>query len=68
MAVDVDGSGSSFKAGEPRKLFSTQVFTTNSPWDVTADGQRFIVVSRGQYEAENAINTVVNWDAEAERR
>ena len=68
MAVEVDGSGSSFVVGEPHKLFSTLVITTNAPWDVTADGQRFIVLTRTQSSAENTINAVVNWNMEAERK
>ena len=68
MAVDVDGSGSSFVAGQPRKLFPTTTLSTNSPWDATGDGQRFIIVgSAGIGSTDNIINTVVDWTAEVRR-
>ncbi|GAB4325125.1 MAG: hypothetical protein Kow0074_18560 [Candidatus Zixiibacteriota bacterium] len=68
MVVEVDGRGSSFRAGEPRRLFGTKTFSTNSPWSVTSDGQKFIVVSLGVGEAENRIDVVVNWTSEVESR
>jgi serine/threonine protein kinase len=66
MAVDVDGTGSSFEAGRPRPLFQVQnvgSLSAISPYDVTADGQRFIVIT-GEAGQTSTINVVVNWDAE----
>jgi hypothetical protein len=66
MAVDVDGTGSSFEAGQPRPLFQVQnvgSLSAISPYDVTADGQRFIIVTNETGQA-SAINVVLNWDAE----
>jgi hypothetical protein len=68
MAVDVDGTGGSFKAGEPRPLFSAPVLTTNVPYAVTADGKQFIIVSRAHAESSNSINVIINWNAEIERQ
>jgi Tol biopolymer transport system component len=62
--VDVDGSGSSFKAGAPRRLFAAPVINTNVPYAMTGDGQQFIINCRGQAEGANAINVVVHLDAE----
>ena len=64
MAVDVDGSGSSFEAGEPRRLFSVLAVSENMPYDVTADGQQFIINCRGQGTGMNSINVIVNWNEE----
>jgi len=41
MAVDVIGSAPAFKAGIPKRLFAAQ--PTSGPWDVTADGKRFLM-------------------------
>ncbi len=68
MQVDVDGSGSSFRAGEPKRLFGTRALSTNSPWSVTADGERFIVVSLGVGESDNRIDVVTNWTDELDQR
>jgi Tol biopolymer transport system component len=68
MIVDVDGSGASFKTGAPRKLFSAPAISTNVPYAVTGDGQQFIINCRGQAEGTNAINVVVNLDAEIAKR
>jgi hypothetical protein len=68
MVVDVDGSGVSFKAGSPQKLFAAPAISTNVPWAVTGDGQQFIINCRGQAEGTNAINVVVNLDAEIAKR
>ena len=62
MAVDVstprDGV---FQAGTPRKLFQANpvsVFTGRNSWDVTPDGQRFLITSVG---TPPPITVVVNW-------
>jgi dipeptidyl aminopeptidase/acylaminoacyl peptidase len=67
MAVDVSGTGPSFEAGRPRPLFSVtnarSSSALNSPFDVTANGQRFIAVV-GEGRQVSTINIVLNWDAE----
>ena len=66
MAVDINGAGSSFEAGRPRPLFQMMnpiPASGTSPYDVTADGQRFIVIT-GEAGQASTINVVVNWDAE----
>ncbi len=37
------------------------------PFDVTADGQRFLVNAVDQPQAAEPINVVVNWDAELKK-
>lgn len=68
MAVKVD-TRSGFRAENPQALFTgeqvrTRLFDENTPWqrlyDVSADGQRFVVVQ--QVSGSTATITVVeNW-------
>jgi eukaryotic-like serine/threonine-protein kinase len=62
MSAEVKTSGVNFEVGEVKPLFETRVYRYNGGYDVTADGQKFIVA----YEAgqPNAVITLVeNWDA-----
>lgn len=67
MATEVKASGSSFVIGTVRPLFRTRAYlSTIGAYDVTADGQRFIIA----YEPEQlnaAITLVENWDAELKK-
>jgi eukaryotic-like serine/threonine-protein kinase len=67
MSVDV-ASGASGAAGRPRILFQTAVFgggptLNNWYWDVTSDGQRFLIntVTGGAEPA--AVNVILNWQS-----
>jgi serine/threonine protein kinase len=65
MAVPVDVDGDEFRAGTPVELFGirTQGLVTNQPlnFDVTADGQRFLV-NTVVGDTDNApIEMIVNW-------
>jgi hypothetical protein len=69
--VDVHTDGPTLVAGIPRALFKTNaLFGDHSaggseyPYDVTADGQRFIVNERLTPATQTALLTVVlNWQA-----
>jgi Tol biopolymer transport system component len=65
MAVAVDTSSDGvFKAGVSQKLFTvvTGAGTANgNTWDVTPDGQRFLVSSPSTRTAVPPITVVVNW-------
>jgi eukaryotic-like serine/threonine-protein kinase len=67
MAAEVKGNGSSFEVGAVRALFETRPYRTGgAAFDVTADGQRFII----NYTAEQptaAITLVVNWPADLKK-
>ena len=65
----------SFSAGKPRMLFEGPYFTTAFPtmtvsYDVSADGQRFLVVKATEAASRSAeqINVVLNWFEELKRR
>jgi WD40 repeat protein len=64
MAAEVNSNGSSFVIGAVKPLFESRPYRTLvGSYDVSADGQRFILVyERGQLNA--AITLVENWDAE----
>jgi len=69
MAVEVKGEGESFEVSQPRQLFSIGIPAAgNKPYDVTADGQRFIIVTRELGIAAAQVNLIVNWDAEIQSK
>ena len=72
MVVDIS-TQPSFTAGKPRVLFERhyQPTTTTPPnYDVSADGQRFLMLKPVQEEhaAPTQINVVLNWFEELKRR
>jgi len=63
MAVDVKGTSTTFEAGHPRELFQTRA--ANAPfvastYDVTADGQRFLI-DTALDEGPQPMTIVMNW-------
>ncbi len=77
VAIDVDGDGG-FSAGAPTVVFEGFVFRQreNDSYDVTADGQRFLVISpssgivdfAGRAVASPPIQVVLNWFSELQAR
>jgi Tol biopolymer transport system component len=56
--------GEAFEAGAPKPLFATQVARMPTPfYDVTADGQRFLVTEFVRSEEPEPITLVVDWPA-----
>jgi serine/threonine-protein kinase len=69
MVVDV-GLGEEFRASKPRHLFEGRFevgVIGNPDYDVTADGQRFLMVKRSEASAPVALNVILNWDQELEQ-
>ena len=68
MAVDVT-AGSSFEARAPKALFQTQVVRYDAPnrYDVSADGQRFLVNCPVGEVSQTPITVVLNWTAGLKR-
>ena len=64
MAVEVK-LGASVELGTPTALFQTQVSSFSSPnrYDVSADGQRFLLNSTVQEASRNPIVVIHNWAA-----
>ena len=63
MAASVDGSGSQFKVGVEAPLFEVRLFRGDWPYDVTGDGQRFVVNTRIEQSTSLPLTVVVNWTA-----
>jgi serine/threonine protein kinase/Tol biopolymer transport system component len=65
MAVEVKATATSFETGRPRELFQTRVaiFPLFAPtYDVTADGQRFLIqTTPDDAEGTSPMTVVMNW-------
>jgi hypothetical protein len=55
--------------GEPEALFTSRRYTTNQSqaYDVTADGQRFLMVKIPEASEPREVQIVLNWFSELER-
>jgi Tol biopolymer transport system component len=63
MAVDVHSTAESIDVGQPKALFQTRLTPPSSEieqYDVTADGQKFIVI-KPPAESRQSMNLIVNW-------
>jgi len=65
MAAAVNGGASAFEVGDVRPLFDTGGATPNQAWmyDISPDGQRFLVNTLAEEAASAPITLVVNWPA-----
>jgi len=68
MAVDVKAS-STFEVSVPQELFETRIAgaTFRRGYDVTADGQRFLIITQLEEEKPSPISVVLNWTADLKR-
>jgi len=69
MAVSIQ-TEPTFRAGRPEVLFEGSYRTTPVPaglqyYDISPDGQRFLMIKREREEAQ--INVVLNWFEELKR-
>jgi hypothetical protein len=67
MSIDVT-PGSMFRIGTTKALFQTAVFgrgatTTNHYWDVSADGQRFLINTVSPNAESSVLTVVLNWQS-----
>lgn len=73
MSVDVKEDGNTFTAGSPRNLFETRIFIPAggfvgaSLYDVTRDGQRFLVITPIEEPSPSPLTVVLNWTAGLKR-
>src|SRR5262249_22490898 len=64
MAVEVRTTASGVEAGKPRELFQTRAiatFPTFHIYDITADGQRFLINTTLESAGPPPITVVLNW-------
>ena len=70
MVADVKLDGAVFEVGVPRVLFQTNVSSYPNPrnvYDVSADGQRFLIITPPEENSSTPIAVVVNWTADLKR-
>jgi hypothetical protein len=64
MAASVNGKGAGFEVGAVKPLFPTRiVFAGGYQYDVSADGQRFLIDSAPEQATSAPITVVLNWTA-----
>ena len=62
MAAEVEAKGASLQVGAVKPLFAASPQRWGAPFDVSADGKGFVIVSVGP-EQSSPITLVVNWPA-----
>jgi serine/threonine protein kinase len=68
IAVDVDTSGNVIHLGVPHTLFQAIGIQRDwGPFDVTADGKKFLINSGNQKEGSDPVTLVLNWTAELKK-
>ena len=63
MAAEVNGQGPGFEVGAVRPLFQARPTGTRYEWDVSADGQRFLVNTAVEQTTSAPVTLVINWQA-----
>jgi eukaryotic-like serine/threonine-protein kinase len=68
VAVDVNTSGNAVRLGTPHILFqAVGIQREYGPYDVTADGKRFLINSGNLKEGSDPFTLVQNWPAELKK-
>jgi len=72
MAVSVNANGATFQPGVPKPLFRAAVLGGNGGasgvawrWDVTPDGQRFLINTAPEETTAAPVTVVLNWQTPA---
>lgn len=69
MAAEVSSNGQTLVVGAVRPLFETRpVLGLTTAYDVTADGNRFLVNTIIGETVSSPITLVANWDAELKKK
>ena len=63
MVAAVNGKGESFGVGVVKSLFQARTAGTGIPYDVSADGQHFLLNTFPEQTASAPITIVLNWTA-----
>jgi dipeptidyl aminopeptidase/acylaminoacyl peptidase len=67
MAAEVNGKGATLEVGAVRPLFEVRPTGLGYFYDVTSDGQRFLVITAVEQKASAPITLVLNWAADLKR-
>lgn len=68
VAVEVSARGDTFEVGAGKALFETRPSTPGNVYDVTRDGQRFLVNTAVQAQSSSPLTLVVNWTADLKKK
>ena len=68
MAVEVNQQGSTFEVGAETPLFTIRTQRLGSIYQVTPDGQRFLVNVAVEEEHPSPLTLVMNWTADLKRK
>lgn len=68
MAVEVGSRGDTFEVGAAKALFETRPQRNGTAYDVTGDGQRFLVNTLLQAQTSAPLTLVVNWPAALKKK
>ena len=64
VAASVNGKGAGFEVGAVKPLFATRIVGGgNYQYDVSADGQRFLIDTAPEQATSSPITVVLNWTA-----
>ena len=64
MAAKVKQNGSALEIDAPTRLFKARTESFLPSFDVSGDGQRFLVVSSSPQKQQSPITVSINWDAQ----
>ena len=67
MVVAVDGSGSTFRANQPRALFQLRAVFGRDVFDVSSDGERILALTRDTIIQDELLTVVLDWAAVLKR-
>jgi eukaryotic-like serine/threonine-protein kinase len=64
MAAEISEQGESLRIGKVSALFhASRSATIGAPYDVAADGQKFLVVSQSESQTAQPLTLITNWPA-----
>lgn len=66
MSAEADGAGQTFRVGQVKVLFEINGARPGTVYDVTSDGQRFLVNQVMQRSAKTTVVMIKNWGEEIE--
>jgi Tol biopolymer transport system component len=68
VAVEIKADESGLKVGQVQPLFQMPPAGGDTDFDVTADGQKFLIKRALQSKSESQLTLVVNWPAELRKK
>jgi hypothetical protein len=68
MAVAIRSTDTSIEPGAARELFQIALLGETSPFDLSSDGQRFVVIREEGDRVPAAITLIINWPAAVKKQ